>query len=125
MSWTRKFRAKRLGKRAEKVQRASYEQCYSDISEDETFFDQLEEQETLEQNVVETFSSVNEAESLHMAQAEVVAENERRNMDVVLELCSSLEEFVSEQESTCVQTLGDSQHAEEQIIMFLALMSMI
>ncbi|MCG7878551.1 MAG: hypothetical protein N0C90_19800 [Candidatus Thiodiazotropha endolucinida] len=91
-----KLRAKAKSKRATKIDVPSYEHFYSDVSdvsEDECFFDELAERESTT-CIQESVSQNCSERSIDESQEEI----ERWNMDLVLELCDSLEDFVGNEE---------------------------
>ena len=109
-----KLGAKLKSKRVRKAEVPSYEHYYSDVtdvSEGESFFDRLDEQDVLQNNEVvqeqvPVENSMNMSESVQQKSMdrnddsleEICFENDKQNLNLVLDLCDSLGSFVANSE---------------------------
>lgn len=99
-----------------KAEVPSCEHYYSDVtdvSEDESFFEQLDEQEALQNSTVvqdqvtvqtDVIMPETVQQQSNVSLDEICAENEKQNLNLVLELCNSLGNFVtnSDMEKVCL-----------------------
>ena len=111
-----KLEAKVKSKRVRKAEVPSCEHYYSDVtdvSEDESFFEQLDEQEALQNSTVvqdqvtvqtDVIMPETVQQQSNVSLDEICAENEKQNLNLELELCNSLGNFVtnSDMEKVCL-----------------------
>ena len=114
-------------KRVRKAEVPNCEHYYSDVtdvSDDESFFEQLDEQEALQNSAVvqdqatmqtDVIMPETEQQQSNVSLDEICAENEKQNLNLVLELCDTLGNFVTnlDLEKVCLPVEKASDMSED------------